>query len=304
MKNVWYCPSTIIDQDIICEHKLNRITMSSLTVTPHNHDGYEIIIFLGGNASVIVESLVKEMERGDIVFVSPYSFHGMNLTGVTDYERITINIKLKYLQEICDDETDLSVCFRQMLSGRFNLIHLDEPTLQQFVTLADRLEKCIASKQFGWRLLSRALLTEFMITAAQYMDLSSSPHYESLMPNIVYNVIEYIEQNITGDLTVNSIAKHFHHNSDYLSKVFKNATGNSLKYFINAKRITLAQQYLQQGYSPYDVCFMVGYNNYSSFSRCFSNYIGCPPKQYQLQYQGDYGRKLLGFLTGPEGICC
>lgn len=77
------------------------------------------------------------------------------------------------------------------------------------------------------------------------------------------------------------IAKEIHHNSDYLSRVFKDTTGGSLKQYINARKMFLARQYLQQGYPPYEVCFMIGYNNYSSFSRRFSAQIGCSPRQYQ-----------------------
>lgn len=79
-------------------------------------------------------------------------------------------------------------------------------------------------------------------------------------------------------------ANIFFHNcsSDYLNRVFKATTGSSIKHFISAKKISLAQQYLRQGYPPYDVCFMIGYKNYSSFFRRFSEQVGLSPKQYQL----------------------
>lgn len=290
MKKDLRCPYSIIDEDIICEHKLARIIIPS-TVTLHNHDGYEIVLFLGGDVSLIVESVEKKLECGDIIFINPYSFHGLNLTDAEHYERIVLNIRYKYLQELNDDETDLSVCFRQMFSGRLNIMHLSENTFQQFVSLAHRLEKSIATRQYGQKLLSKAILSEFMILAGQYMELSVAPNYDSIMPTLISNTFEYIEQNLTANITISSIAEHLHYNSDYLSRVFKNTVGSSLKHYINAKKISLAQQYLHQGYSPYDVCFMVGYNNYSSFSRRFSEQIECSPKQYQLKYQREYGKK-------------
>ena len=286
MKKDLRCPYSIINQDIICEHKLARMIIPS-AVTLHNHDGYEIVLFLGGDVSLIVESIEKKLECGDMIFINPYSFHGLNLTDAEHYERIVLNIRYKYLQELNDDETDLSVCFRQIFSGRLNIMHLGENKLQQFVSLADRLEKSIATRQYGQKLLSRAILSELMILAGQYMELSVAPNYDSIMPTVVSNTFEYIEQNLTANITVNSIAEHLHYSSDYISRVFKNTAGSSLKHYINAKKISLAQQFLHQGYSPYDVCFMVGYNNYSSFSRRFSEQIGYSPKQYQLKYRGN-----------------
>lgn len=294
MKKDLNCPYTIIDKDIICEHKLARIDISSIR-TLHNHDGYEIVLFLRGDASIIVESVEKKLERGDMVFISPFSFHGLNLnfTDIDKYERIVLNIRYNYLQELCDDETDLTVCFHQISPGRPNIIHLSEDALQQFVSIGDRLEKSINTKQYCQKLLSRALLSEFMVLACQYMKLSVAANYESIMPAIISNVVEYIEQNISGNISVSSIANHLHYNPDYLSRAFKNTTGLSLKHYINAKKCSLAQQYLHQGYSPYDVCFMIGFNNYSSFSRLFSEIIGCSPKQYQMKYQCEYCNKLL-----------
>lgn len=88
-----------------------------------------------------------------------------------------------------------------------------------------------------------------------------------------------------AQMSVDIVARELHHNRDYLNRIFQEATGGSLKYYINAKRIATAQQLLRDGYAPYDVCFMLSFNNYSSFSRCFSQHIGLSPKQYALSVQ-------------------
>lgn len=106
----------------------------------------------------------------------------------------------------------------------------------------------------------------------------------------------YISDHLTTYFTVEDIACELHHNSAYLNRAFKQVTGCSLKQFISAKKISLAQQYLAQGYAPYDVCFMVGYNNYSSFSRQFSEQLRISPKQFQLKFRSGY----TGGLRGTE----
>ena len=102
------------------------------------------------------------------------------------------------------------------------------------------------------------------------------------MPVAVAKVLEYIDKHLSDEITINAMSAELHYSSDHLSRAFSEATGDSLKHYINAKKIALAQKLLLQNNSPYDVCFMVGYNNYSSFSRRFSNQIGMSPKQYQL----------------------
>lgn len=277
-----HCPYSILNTDISCEHKLARIILSS-TETLHNHDGYEIVLFLNGDVTVFVESEAKKLERGDLILISPYDFHGLNLSDVEHYERIVLNIRPSVLQKLSDKHTDLASAFSNGLSRKLTCIHINDTDLDYFVNLLTKLESALCSNQYGHTILANAYFAEFMVMVANYSSRFESQKYESVMSPTVAKIFSYIENNICTDLTVESIAKNLHHNSDYLGRVFSETTGGSLKYYINAKKISLAQQYLREGYSPNDVCFMIGYNNYSSFSRRFSNQAGISPKQYQLQ---------------------
>ena len=53
-------PYSILHADIICEHKLAQIDRFSVE-TMHDHDGYEILLFLSGEANIIVESEEKRL---------------------------------------------------------------------------------------------------------------------------------------------------------------------------------------------------------------------------------------------------
>lgn len=283
MKKEVHC--NILDREVTCEHKLAKVDIPS-TITLHNHDGYEIILFLGGeDVQFFVESDGKTLERGDLIFIDSYSFHGLTMTDISHYERVVINIQESYLHLLNDNCTDLSLCFHRMPSKRLNLIHLSESDIQRYLSIAKNLEKVIFSRNYGHAILTRAFLSELMVMANQYAETFHTPLYSNTMPPIVTKIFEFVEKNITSDLTVENLAAQFHHNSDYLSRSFKAATGSSLKHYIIAKKITLAQQYLRQGYPPYDVCFIIGYKNYSSFSRRFSEQVGLSPKQYQLNSQ-------------------
>lgn len=69
MKKDYYCPYSILDTDIICEHKYARIAVNNPLL--HNHDGYEILLFLHGDAQLFVESETRKLERGDLVIIPP-----------------------------------------------------------------------------------------------------------------------------------------------------------------------------------------------------------------------------------------
>ncbi len=280
MKKDLFCPYSILDREIICEHKLAPIPNLS-TVTVHNHDGYEFILFLDGECDLFVESEEKNLSRGDFVIIPPFAFHGITLGDTPNYERIVINLRPSFFEAISDDTVRMDEIFSKYDTKQMNVIHFDETQLAPYLTLLDKASGAGASGKYGDSLLLRAYLTEFFVSLIQLSRQDTSEPYENIMSPVIRKIFTYIDQNIKEPITVESMASDLHHNSEYLGRVFKNKTGLSLKHYINAKKITLAQQYLSQGYSPYDICFMIGFSNYSSFSRCFSLYVGLSPKQYQ-----------------------
>ncbi len=281
MRKALNCPYSMIDREIICEHKTARVTLSDIK-TVHNHDGYEIVLFLRGDVNIMIEPDMVKMKRGDMFFISPLVFHGLDLEDISGYERVVVNIQYEYLKELGDEETDFSTLFRSESSPNMNQLHIPEEALPTFIELAERLQENMNSQQFGHNVLSKALLTEFLLLTCKYSENEVPRKKNSLMPQVVSKIFDYIDSHIQEDFTINSMSQELHYSSDHLSRVFSEATGDSLKHYINAKKIVLAQKLLLQNYSPYDVCFMAGYNNYSSFSRRFSQQIGMSPKQYQL----------------------
>jgi len=281
MKKCLNFPYTVIDSEIICEHKRARIDKSDIS-TVHNHDGYEIVLFLEGDVNLMIEPDIFKMKPGDIFFVSPLVFHGVDLEDVSGYERIVINIQYEYLKNLGDAETDFSTLFRSTDSANMNHLRIPEESISKFIEVAKNLEEALHSESYGHSILAKAYLAEFLLLTCKYSENVPPQKKSSSMPAAVAKVLDYIDTHLTEDITISTMSAALHYSSDHLSRVFSDATGDSLKHYINAKKIALAQKLLLKNNSPYDVCFMVGYNNYSSFSRRFSNQIGMSPKQYQL----------------------
>ena len=271
----------MIDNEIICERKKARIDKEDMS-TVHNHDGYEVVLFLKGDVNLMIEPELFKMKPGDIFFISPLVFHGVDLVDVSGYERIVINVQYEYLKNLGDADTDFSTLFRSANSANMNHLHIPEESLPRFISIAKDLEEALHSDSYGHRILARAYLAEFLLLTCKYSENVSPQKKSSTMPVAVAKILEYIDNHLTDDITINTMSTELHYSSDHLSRVFSEATGDSLKHYINAKKIALAQKLLLENNSPYDVCFMVGYNNYSSFSRRFSKQIGVSPKQYQL----------------------
>lgn len=84
------------------------------------------------------------------------------------------------------------------------------------------------------------------------------------------------------NMSISTIAYKFKLNPDYLSRFFREQSGESLQDYINKLRLNHAKQLLKAGKrSIQEISNEVGYGNASSFIRVFKKYEGITPGQYK-----------------------
>lgn len=276
---------TVLEQDIVCECKSidSRIMPSSML---HQHDGNELLLILNGKAEIYSEGDGKFLERGDLVCIKPRDFHRARLLDDKVYDRIVINFKDSVLQRLSTEKTDLAKCFYQVPQGELNFIRLDEDGIAEFEELARRLKNTLEGDQFGADVLADAFLMQILVMVNQRTLVSGQMEYQRILPKMVSDIFSYVEQNLTEDLSIRALEKQFQYNGVYMSRCFRQVMGTTLQQYIIAKRCSLAQQLLCQGVTPYDACFLSGFNNYSNFARTFTQQTGISPKKYQMRNRG------------------
>lgn len=97
----------------------------------------------------------------------------------------------------------------------------------------------------------------------------------------VNQALQFIYRHYQEDLHLTEIAAVAQTAPTYLSRQFKQETGETLIAFINRYRIKMAQQYLRhRPDSVTDVAFRVGFNDVTYFNRVFKRYTGTTPLAY------------------------
>ncbi len=106
----------------------------------------------------------------------------------------------------------------------------------------------------------------------------SYPEYSQL----IRNVIAYIDQYLTTDLSLSVIADYFQKNASFLSKEFSRETGQSLTSYIRKQRMQLAIKYFNTtSLSISEVAGNVGIQDYGYFTKQFKKEIGFTPQEYK-----------------------
>ena len=100
--------------------------------------------------------------------------------------------------------------------------------------------------------------------------------------------MEWIQEHYAEEMSLSALANKYHVDSSYLSKMFSQEMGESLILYITNKRIEKAKEYMKNSeISLADVAFMVGYDDYTYFSRVFKKSTGMNPRNYRIELQGE-----------------
>lgn len=99
---------------------------------------------------------------------------------------------------------------------------------------------------------------------------------------LVRDVINYVQFHLEEELSLAVLADHFGKNPSVLSNTFSKETGQGLTKFIQQTRMSEAiRLFNTTDMSVSEVALMVGYQDFSYFSKLFTKYVGCSPKEYR-----------------------
>lgn len=108
---------------------------------------------------------------------------------------------------------------------------------------------------------------------------------ENTEGNVVEQIIHYIDENLGEDLSRAKLAAKAYISEDYLSKKFALHTGMSIPNYVSTKRMEKAGDYFKNtSRSVSEVAMLVGYTNFSYFSKTFRDYAGCTPNEFRNRY--------------------
>jgi AraC-like DNA-binding protein len=266
-----------IQPELLYRHPL---TTYQLETSYHRHNAYEIYLFLKGSVHFYVDHRCYPMQCGDLLVISPEEMHRTLILDETEYERITINLKKSYLCQLSTVRTNLLSCFDQRPEGISSIIHLHNDQLNQLLFWTSQIEEAADCNMYGADVRTNAAMAQLLVLINQWFQQNSFVP-QDIMPELVRRTMEYIELNITQEITLGQLAEEFYMNSTSISRQFKKHTGLTLRSYILGRRIELAKQHLTEGMSITDACFQSGFSDYANFIRSFTKIVGISPGKYR-----------------------
>lgn len=99
---------------------------------------------------------------------------------------------------------------------------------------------------------------------------------------VIFKSLEYIENNIKEELTLEIISKEVGYSQFHFSRIFKDNMGMSLMDYVKERRLICSSKEIFNGKKIIDVSEEYGYKTHSGFSKAFKKKFGFTPTQHLI----------------------
>lgn len=238
-------------------------------ISAHWHEFYELELILEGQGTYMMDDVSYEIQRGSLCFMSPISFHKIHFEGEVKLINAMFPINFanaNFLSQIFKEQPHFYT-------------QLNEQEIAFFLTL---VEDAVSYGQEGEvkeyleAVLNCMLAKISMISSAEPCNTRISP---------VGRTILYIQDNLTSNLSLESVSAVANYSPNYFSEMFKKETGLTFNSYVTELRLSFAKKLLRYSdLTVTEICYECGFRDYSHFMRSFKEHFGTSPKKFRDRY--------------------
>ncbi len=249
----------------------------------HLHEGYELYFLISGDVKYFVEKKIYPLNHGDLILTNNHEIHKPAFQSDRIYERICLEFHPNLIRPFCTPSFDPLSCFNNRQNGERNKLPLTTRHSEEIMGLLSRIGRMTADPLPGSDLFRLGCIMELLVLVNRlFLKIDTEPELTNI-PEKLVPILDYIETNLEGDLSLETLEKTFFLNRFYLSKLFKGCVGSNIHSYILYKRIATAKRLLTEGATVGQACVRSGFNDYSNFLKQFKRTVGVPPSIYRRQ---------------------
>ena len=237
----------------------------------HSHDFCEILYVAGGAGEAILEGKKFRLAPGDLVVVNPGTLHE---------ERSDANAPLRQIFEPIRDVAVPGLPAGCLSQEKYRVLSCGEYRYKMDIYLRELLQETSSQIEF-YQEISQGLVSALLVLVMRLIRIN--PEDEAALSQECQKIKEYLDQNFTSPITLDSLSETVYISKHYLSHLFKEQTGVSPIKYLTSKRMEKACELLSETELPVsEVSKAVGYENPLYFSQVFKRIYGISPVKYRM----------------------
>ena len=244
-------------------------------IAPHYQHCDEITYAISGKAKFISGDTIYNVSAGQIHFIKQSVLHKIEVLPDENFRFLCIG----YIPDM--QNTAVNALYTANTQEHFvindngTVKNLAEFLIREFYNYDEFSNDMI--NQY----ISQIMTTMTRIIAGKTYDYH--PDRLNATANFaMYKLLRFIDREYLHITSVKSISDALSYSEYYLSHLFKEKMGITIKEYLSKKKITYATKLLQtSGLTIEQIAEQLGFSSALSFRRLFKNYIGCTPTEYR-----------------------
>ena len=237
----------------------------------HSHDFCEILYVAGGAGEAILEGKKCRLAPGDLVVVNPGTLHE---------ERSDAKAPLRLIFLAIRDFAVPGLPAGCLSQEKYRVLSCGEYRYKMDIYLRELLQETSSQIEF-YQEISQGLVSALLVLVMRLIRIN--PEDEAALSQECQKIKEYLDQNFTSPITLDSLSETVYISKHYLSHLFKEQTGVSPIKYLTSKRMEKACELLSETELPVsEVSKAVGYENPLYFSQVFKRIYGISPVKYRM----------------------
>ena len=232
----------------------------------HTHNAYELIYFMDGDATHVIEDRKYKLKKGDLIFIRPLQYHFIQIDAPTRYERydILFDVEKHRVESAARIPEHMEVIHLAGNSVIENIFHKSDLYCQN--SDRDTFEKILSH-----------LLSELFYHISLFPQ-TFSPSTTKLSP-LISQALKYTNDHLCTVSGIEEIARHLFVSESYLFRLFQKELHQTPKKYIMEKRLLMAQKMIHEGEKPTAAFGRCGFGDYTTFYRNYTAFFGHSPSE-------------------------
>lgn len=239
----------------------------------HSHDDYEIYMFFEGDSKYVVEENTYSLKQGDIIIIRKHELHRVYHNSQKHYRRIVLMVSPEFFRE--NNCTEYETAFLDVSKNKGNKIDAKIVHSSGLFDAIMRFKKYSDDFKSPESPIAKSAMTEILYIINSISSFSEADEQKS----VVKNVISFLNENFTEDISLDDLSEKFFISKYYLCRAFKKSTGLTVQNYIKQKRQMLVRELYSQGMTLSQASAKAGFRDYSSFYRNYKKENEKSPKE-------------------------
>lgn len=241
----------------------------------HFHEFDKAVLLLSGHVDYIVEGKRYALKPWNVLLVKHHTIHKALIDRSEPYERIIIYLDRKFF-DLGLPGARLMESFDECDRLGRHLLVPEEGLREELKGVLAAFERAEKDAAFGAQAMRDTLVMQMLILIGR-MGAASAADPEVRYDPKIQRALSYINEHLTGALTVDLLAEQVFLSKYHFMRLFKAQTGSTVHAYVRQKRLMSAARLIREGTPVNKAAADCGFADYSAFHRAFRETFGVSP---------------------------